>query len=66
MRLFCATTKAVSNAYRHFMQRRRNARIFRNMQRSVPTLRSQQFGVISDQIIETGNHKSIIPAKVGA
>ena len=65
MCLFCATKKAASNAYHQFMQRRKRARIFRNMQRSVPVLRSQRFGVVSAQIIETGNHKSVLPVKVG-
>ena len=63
MCLFCATKKAASNAYHQFMQRRRSARIFRNMQKSVPVLRSQRFGVVSAQIIETGNHKSVLPVK---
>ena len=65
MCLFCATKKAASNAYHQFMQRRKRARIFRNMQKSAPVLRSQQFGVISGQIIETGNHKSVLPVKAG-
>ncbi len=65
MCLFCATKKAVSNAYHQFMQRRRSARIFRNMQKSAPVLRSQHFGVVSAQIIETGNHKAVLPVKVG-
>ena len=65
MCLFCATKKAVSNAYHHFMQRRKRARIYRNMQKSVPVLRSQRFGVVSAQIIETGNHKAVLPVKAG-
>ena len=65
MCLFCATKKAASNAYHQFMQRRKRARIFRNMQKSVPVLRSQRFGVVSAQIIETGNHKSVLPVKAG-
>ena len=65
MCLFCATKKAVSNAYHQFMQRRRSARIFRNMQKSAPALRSQHFGVVSGQDIQTGNHKAVLPVKAG-
>lgn len=39
MCLFCATTKKVSNAYQQFMQRRKRARIYRNMQQSPAPVR---------------------------
>ena len=39
MCLFCATKKAASNAYHQFMQRRKRARIYRNMQQSPAPVR---------------------------
>ena len=54
MCLFCATTKKVSNAYQQFMQRRKRARIFRNMQRSTSTAR--HVPSVSDGI-ETYNYR---------
>ena len=39
MCLFCATKKAASNAYHQFMQRRKRARIYRNMQQYVEPIR---------------------------
>ena len=65
MCLFCATKKAAVSAYQRYREQRRRDRIFRNMQKSVPVLRSQRFGVVSAQIIETGNHKAVLPVKAG-
>ena len=39
MCLFCATKKAAVSAYQRYREQRRRARIFKNMQRSVPTIR---------------------------
>ncbi len=54
MCLFCATTKAISNAYHQFRQQRKRARIYSNMMRSAS--RTTSYGFRSGEIIETGNH----------
>lgn len=57
---FCATKKAASNAYHQFMQRRKRARIYRNMPQSVS--QTDTFGFRAGEVIETGNHPIISKA----